>query len=308
MEDREVMEVLQQIFLALQVAHETLDFTHYDLHTGNIMVKKYEKPVTIMFKTQLSPQPVYITSKYHARIIDFGFAHIKKVRGQRSLSIGESYAPAGVSSQMSNPVCDVMRLCAAVFSDTRSDMLRQVMAQIIMKYVRIDMRDIEAFDKIGSPIYYRSNDSYASAYDLVTLLMDKLPMSYETASLLSCRGDNCVSAQQVRSLLYSSPVIMDKIPEIITDLQQYSPRVASFIIHCHDVIARGVRLNTIDFDMNVNDALTIAETLLRSNQSRNTLIAAVIAMTVRRLMPRYYSDESAVARRADAILQITRRT
>lgn len=75
----EYLEILLQVESALHYAYTQCQFTHYDLHDGNVMVEILEEPrhIPLFFGTQ----PQTILTKYVARIIDYGmsFAQINGI-------------------------------------------------------------------------------------------------------------------------------------------------------------------------------------------------------------------------------------
>jgi hypothetical protein len=65
-----------QILYALEIAQHHIDFTHYDLHTENILIKKADKATQIVYHRPDGTKR-YVTSENVAVIIDFGYAHVK---------------------------------------------------------------------------------------------------------------------------------------------------------------------------------------------------------------------------------------
>lgn len=68
----EFLNIFLQTCLSLNLARELYGFTHYDLHSDNIIIKKLDKPIEIRY----GPENI-ITTKLVAKIIDFGNAHVK---------------------------------------------------------------------------------------------------------------------------------------------------------------------------------------------------------------------------------------
>ena len=106
LDDFDLLSTICQVVLALRTAYMLTDFTHYDLHTGNIMLRKLDSPATVRYcfnpmtpsgvvgsnqmpaggqipvgnqtsleKGSIDCQPVYIVCRYVATIIDFGRSH-----------------------------------------------------------------------------------------------------------------------------------------------------------------------------------------------------------------------------------------
>ena len=68
---------LIQILLSLKHAYEIIDFTHYDLHTQNIIMYK-QSDESFYLKYSSPDGDIYCYSdKYIPKFIDYGFSHIK---------------------------------------------------------------------------------------------------------------------------------------------------------------------------------------------------------------------------------------
>ncbi len=61
--------VLYQVYLTLNSLSEK--FTHYDLHTGNIMISEYDKPIIIKYILK-NGEEIELCTKYIPVIIDYG--------------------------------------------------------------------------------------------------------------------------------------------------------------------------------------------------------------------------------------------
>ena len=67
-----------QVLFSLRLAHTQLDYTHYDLHTGNVLVRQltdYEGSFYIPYTTERGTE--YLLVERIASIIDYGFSHIR---------------------------------------------------------------------------------------------------------------------------------------------------------------------------------------------------------------------------------------
>jgi hypothetical protein len=67
-----------QVLYALHVAREKLDFTHYDLHPGNVLIRSLDTSGlhSIPYQTERGGIE-YLSTDGIATIIDYGFSHIK---------------------------------------------------------------------------------------------------------------------------------------------------------------------------------------------------------------------------------------
>ena len=72
-----VMSIVKQTLLSNIIAHEHLKFTHYDMHSNNVLVKKCQ-PNSVFFYI-LDDNRTYVvpTYGYYPIVIDFGFSYCK---------------------------------------------------------------------------------------------------------------------------------------------------------------------------------------------------------------------------------------
>jgi len=101
-----------QIVLAVQIGNEKVDFSHYDLHDENVMLRKWSEEnnpsgmVSIPYKVK-NGATWWIKSSHVAVMIDFGMSHVK-VQGQHFGPIGfETY---GIFPDQSRPFFDIYKL------------------------------------------------------------------------------------------------------------------------------------------------------------------------------------------------------
>jgi hypothetical protein len=73
------LQVYMQVLYALDIAHKEIDFTHYDLHDENILVREYPEAhgnnFQILYETERGSE--YLTTSRIATFIDYGMSHIK---------------------------------------------------------------------------------------------------------------------------------------------------------------------------------------------------------------------------------------
>jgi len=72
----DLLSVMYQVFNALNVAFKMYGYTHYDLHYGNIMVRKYSRTIAIPFFDSNGDISGYIPTIYVPYIIDYGYSTI----------------------------------------------------------------------------------------------------------------------------------------------------------------------------------------------------------------------------------------
>ena len=69
--------IVKQVLLAIAIAQKETKFTHYDLHSFNVMIKKCDKDLVFLYKLDDENQFCVPTLGYYPVIIDFGFSYIE---------------------------------------------------------------------------------------------------------------------------------------------------------------------------------------------------------------------------------------
>ena len=108
----DIMSIYLQILLALEEAWRVNKFTHYDLHTSNILVN--ELPGEMLIPYEIKGKLVYLKTRYIAKIIDYGMAYVE----YNDESFG--FIPAFHSRNEGhhpldpNPIIDLYRLTGSI--------------------------------------------------------------------------------------------------------------------------------------------------------------------------------------------------
>lgn len=69
--------LIKQVLMGINIAQKKTKFTHYDLHSNNIMVKKCNKDLVFLYKLDEENQFCVPTYGYYPIIIDYGFSYIE---------------------------------------------------------------------------------------------------------------------------------------------------------------------------------------------------------------------------------------
>jgi hypothetical protein len=75
--DNVIYSIIKQVLLAISIAQKQKKFTHYDLHSFNIMIKKCDKDTVFLYILDEENQYAVCTYGYYPVIIDFGFSYIQ---------------------------------------------------------------------------------------------------------------------------------------------------------------------------------------------------------------------------------------
>jgi hypothetical protein len=112
-----------QILNALNIAYKEFDFTHYDLHTGNIIVEELDE----LHFIPILDGKYYLNTMHIFKIIDFGHSHIK-IQGISSGITG--YEGHSIYNNISNPMYDVVKLLQICYDNCKDPSLKNAIADI----------------------------------------------------------------------------------------------------------------------------------------------------------------------------------
>ena len=72
--------IVKQVLMGINIAQHKKQFTHYDLHSNNVMIKKCNKDLVFIFRYDDDNQFAVPTLGYYPIIIDYGFAYISDMQ------------------------------------------------------------------------------------------------------------------------------------------------------------------------------------------------------------------------------------
>lgn len=106
---KDIIVIFIQIINALNVAYNMYGFTHYDLHSGNVLIKKFSSDLAIPYYNNNMEIIGYISTQYVPVIIDYGSSRM--TLNNNSLNLGhlgnEKY---GINKDYSFPMYDLYKL------------------------------------------------------------------------------------------------------------------------------------------------------------------------------------------------------
>ena len=144
----EFLEVFYQIFLTLSLFNIKFKYTHYDLHDNNIIIKKFNAPISL--KYFLEDETFYISTKYLAVIIDFGMNYIHTSGGHFGLLIPP------IAYLKSSPATDILRLLVILGDVTvKHSRIYTIINKIFVASFGVTLDD---FDKISKKNSLKDND------------------------------------------------------------------------------------------------------------------------------------------------------
>lgn len=211
----EFFEILLQLVFALNIAFEKYDFTHYDFHAGNILIRKLPKRVSIRY--DFAGQVVYVNTKYVATIIDFGFSHFRS-------NGNHGFVDAifmDVMPDASYPMYDIFKFLWSSYRWSDNPIVQAATNEISAFFDSVD-----TISKLNTNAKLRNKDVFMprthpavnwSFYDFFEYLnsnfsSDLLEVMSETAQedILGCQGSKCpTSVEILNSIGYTN----DGVPE-----------------------------------------------------------------------------------------------
>lgn len=222
------LSILLQIAFATTIASDTIGWTHYDLHTENVLTREVPrmggKPFFIEY--QLDGQSYYLLSTNIATIIDFGRSRI--IHGGKSY--GYSMPEYGVIPTEGFPLFDIYRL----LMDS---------SYMLMKTGNLDALNVARVFYS----YFNKSESLEDAVNAQTNAYNVLPREKS-------------KGKSIRGLLQH---VFDNIPSIINVLVSSIAGRSEPLLGCNDIEANCHTANAVYRDISVDQTSPIgAKTII----------------------------------------------
>nr|QBK90684.1 MAG: protein kinase [Pithovirus LCPAC104] len=197
------LAIYLQILYALDFANKKLDFTHYDLHDQNVLIKTLDEYVYIPYTTERGLE--YINTNKIAVIIDFGFSHIKY--NDKSFGVYD-YIQYGVLYKSSFPLFDAYKIL--LFSIRQMEYEKDCYnktAEIIKFFNNTTHPEeiIETQRTFNYGIYITKNIKKIKIFHLTTFIRNNFNPDFignikiKTQKILNC--EKCMSSQDVNEFV-----------------------------------------------------------------------------------------------------------
>jgi len=126
--------IIKQVLMAINIAQKHKKFSHYDLHSNNIMIKKCNKDVVFVYKIDEENQFCVPTYGHYPIIIDFGFSYIENMEDQ-PLWTSLAHTDVGFMSDRFDWVSDP-KLFLITVSDEIKEMKKTKKSKCLRRIVR----------------------------------------------------------------------------------------------------------------------------------------------------------------------------
>lgn len=247
-----IFNCFMQIICALFIAYDKLDFTHYDMHAKNILVRMLQKEVII--KYPLPTGDVYIKTDRIPIFIDYGMSHIKIGSDHFGMTPPDKFIEYGIHQDKSFPLHDVYKIIGNMYHMTNNT--NKIPIYDLLKYFRegtIDMQyDYNRF--FSAP--YNQNTSTFKYEDFIVYcnqvinqnnIADPFVIPVSGDPILSC-APNCHTLDEMMSIFKINTPI--PVPKTLFEFWDSYPLLDEKII------------NSFNVDNAFNDQLTQTEKLI----------------------------------------------
>jgi hypothetical protein len=151
--------IIKQVLMGINIAQKMKKFTHYDLHSNNIMIKKCNKDIVFIYKIDEENQFCVPTFGYYPIIIDFGFSFIENMNNN-PLWTSLAHTDVGFMSDRFDSIADPKLFLITVSDEIKnrrltkkSKCLRRVVKNIFNPLKIDDDSGWDNVDKKGAADY-----------------------------------------------------------------------------------------------------------------------------------------------------------
>lgn len=116
--ERVIYSSIKQVLMAIAIAQRKKSFTHYDLHSYNIMMKKCNNDVVFLYVLDEENQFYVPTHGHYPVIIDFGFSYIEDLDDGPAWP-SMAHTDVGFMSDRYDPIADPKLFLVTVASEMR---------------------------------------------------------------------------------------------------------------------------------------------------------------------------------------------
>ena len=157
-----IYSLVKQVLLGMSFAQRRKNLTHYDLHSGNIMVRKCNKDVVFVYVLDEGNQIAVPTLGHFPIVIDYGFSYISDMEDTPMLPT-MGHTQYGYTSDRYDPNVD-----SRIFMVTVSDEIREARATKKARALRkITKKAFAGLDIDWESGWFQSDEEEESAQALI---------------------------------------------------------------------------------------------------------------------------------------------
>ena len=183
-----VFSLIKQSLIAIQIAQNKNKFTHYDLHSNNILVKKCEKNSCMLYILDNNNTFLIPTFGNYPVIIDYGFSYVQDMQNNPLYS-ALPHTDVGFMSDRFDPIADP-KLFLVTVSDELKKYRESKSSKLFRKIVRNIFNPLKIDWESG---WDESNDIGASDY--ILNMLEDVEKKTKSKFFKHC-GHYCVDISQ----------------------------------------------------------------------------------------------------------------
>ena len=130
----QIISIINQVLLTLDIAQKEKKFTHYDLHSNNIMIKRCDSNLVHLYVLNEENQFIIPTYGYVPVIIDFGFSYSVN-SDNKPLNASLNFTDSGFMSDRYDSISD-LKLFLSTVSDEVHDIKKTKESRKLLNIVR----------------------------------------------------------------------------------------------------------------------------------------------------------------------------
>lgn len=290
------LEIFMQMLLGLEVALRDYGFTHYDLHTGNVMLRQSSSQEPYTYSVLLGTQTYTVTTQMIPTIIDFGMSAMQ-VHGRRIHTSGLEHV--GITSAI-RPGIDMYKFM--VFSAYYAhETLRQKIMDLFKLFPGRIGTKITTRREFGLEFAVMKYGLDALDYDEINtitplMMYDKIATLFPTIVQRFIKSSNRMTAYpiQLPTTLYTYNALFGKEREgamkSSTVAVSCIERSSSYILSSYNLMLLTVLEKALKYDSRaLNTLKNRFDEYMVSNQ--DTLIYRDVAMLMSTALPPLPSTE-----------------
>ena len=116
--DNIIFSAIKQLLFGISVAQEKLQFTHYDLHSCNVLMKKCNPNAVSLYVLDQDNQFCVPTFGYCPTIIDFGFSYSNNL-AKRPIFSSLAHTDVGFMTNQFDPIADPKLLLVSISEEIK---------------------------------------------------------------------------------------------------------------------------------------------------------------------------------------------
>jgi len=116
--DNVILACVKQVLLAISIAQRHKKFTHYDLHSCNILMKPCNVNKVYLFVIDKENQIIVPTYGWEPKIIDFGFSYIQDMENQ-PIYTSLAHTEVGFLTSLHDPISDLKLFLITVSNELK---------------------------------------------------------------------------------------------------------------------------------------------------------------------------------------------